>query len=92
MQRIVDRNNVTEHYRKRLGYSIGVSFAPDWGEGNILSLNHGVDVELKPGMTFHMPLCLRDYGKFTVAVSETVQVTAKGCKQFSKLPRKLVEA
>lgn len=92
VQRIVDRNGVTEHYRKRLGYSIGVSFAPDWGEGNILSLNHGVNVELKPGMTFHMPLCLRDYGRFTVAVSETVRVTDKGCKQFSKLSRALVEA
>lgn len=91
VQKVIDRHGVTDSYRKRLGYSLGISFAPDWGEGNIMSLNAGVDIELVPGMTFHVPITLRDYGKFTVAVSESVQVTAKGCRQFSKIPRDLVE-
>ena len=81
VETVVDRYGVTEYYRKRLGYSIGISFAPDWGEGNILSLNHGVDVVLRPGMTFHMPITLRDYGRFTVAVSESVRVTKRGAWQ-----------
>ena len=67
----------TEAYRKRSGYSIGIAFAPDWGEGNVLSLYRGVDVVIEPGMVFHVPITLRDYGRFTVAVSETVEVTAR---------------
>ena len=57
---------------------MGISFAPDWGEGNILSLFRGVDVPLEPGMVFHVPITLREYNKWTVAVSETVMVTEKG--------------
>ncbi|MSO92541.1 MAG: aminopeptidase P family protein [Rhodospirillales bacterium] len=91
VQKVIDRHGVTDSYRKRLGYSLGISFAPDWGEGNILSLNAGVNVELKPGMTFHVPITLRDYGKFTVAVSESVIVTSRGCEQFGKVPRDLVQ-
>jgi Xaa-Pro dipeptidase len=43
-------------------------------------------------MTFHVPITLRDYGKFTVAVSESVQVTEKGCRPYSKISRELVQA
>ena len=35
-QAVIDRHGFTGGYRKRTGYSIGISFAPDWGEGNIL--------------------------------------------------------
>jgi Xaa-Pro dipeptidase len=92
VQAVVDRHGYTAGYRKRTGYSIGISFAPDWGEGNILSLNRGVDVALEPGMVFHVPITLRDYGRFTVAVSETVVVTAQGPQTFSGIGRELVQA
>lgn len=92
VQAVIDAAGCTEAFRKRSGYSIGVSFAPDWGEGNILSLFRGVDVELEPGMVFHVPITLRDYGRFTVAVSETVEVTARGPRILSKLGQDLVEA
>ena len=69
-QAVIDRRGATEGYRKRTGYSMGISFAPDWGEGNIMHLNKGYDVELVPGMVFHVPITLREYAKFTVAVSE----------------------
>ena len=46
VQAVIDRNGYTAGYRKRTGYSMGISFAPDWGEGNILSLFRGVDVPL----------------------------------------------
>ena len=71
-QAVIDRDGFTGSYRKRTGYSIGISFAPDWGEGNILGLYHDIDVPLEPGMVFHVPVALREWGKFTVAVSETV--------------------
>jgi Xaa-Pro dipeptidase len=91
-QKVIDRHNRTAGYRKRLGYSLGISFAPDWGEGNILSLNSGVDVPLTPGMVFHMPITIREYAKFTVAVSESVIVTEHGHETLSTIPRDLVEA
>ena len=92
VQAVIDDAGCTEAFRKRSGYSIGISFAPDWGEGNILSLFRGVDVQLEPGMVFHVPITLRDYGRFTVAVSETIEVTSRGPRILSKLSRDLVEA
>jgi Xaa-Pro dipeptidase len=90
-QKVIDKAKYGYAYRKRSGYSIGISFAPDWGEGNILSLYTGVEAELQPGMVFHVPITLREYGKWTVAESETVEVTDKGRKILSKIPRGLVE-
>lgn len=92
VQAVVDRAGYTAGYRKRTGYSIGISFAPDWGEGNILSLYRGVTVSLQPGMVFHVPVTLREYAQWTVAVSETVVVTEQGARPLSALPRDLVEA
>jgi len=90
-QAVIDRHGYTAGYRKRTGYSIGISFAPDWGEGNILSLYRGVDVVLEPGMVFHVPITLREYARFTVAVSETVMVTPDGPRTLSAISRDLVE-
>ena len=92
VQAVIDAAGCTEAYRKRSGYGIGIAFAPDWGEGNILSLYRGVDVPIEPGMVFHVPITLRDYGRFTVAVSETIEVTARGPRILGKLGRDLVEA
>ena len=92
VQTVIDRNGYTAGYRKRTGYSMGISFAPDWGEGNILSLFRGVDVALEPGMVFHVPITLREYNRFTVAVSETVMVTERAARPFSAISRELVRA
>lgn len=92
VQAVIDKNGYTAGYRKRTGYSMGISFAPDWGEGNILSLFRGVDVPLEPGMVFHVPITLREYNKFTVAVSETLMVTEGAARTFSKVGRELVQA
>lgn len=92
VQAVIDRHGFTAGYRKRSGYSMGISFAPDWGEGNILSLFRGVDVPLMPGMVFHVPITLREYNRWTVAVSETVMVTPSGPRTFSTIDRDLVQA
>ncbi|WP_226568571.1 M24 family metallopeptidase [Mangrovibacter yixingensis] len=88
-QRVIDKAGFTDNFKKRTGYSIGVAFAPDWGEGGILSLYSGVDTELQPGMTFHIPPALRVYGQFTVGVSETIVVTENGYRQLGSLARPL---
>jgi Xaa-Pro dipeptidase len=82
----VERAGYGEYFRHRFGYSIGVNYPPDWGEGEILSLCRGERRVLEEGMTFHMvPLCLM-YRQFGIGFSETVRVTADGCERFSNLP------
>lgn len=89
-QKVIDRAGYTENFKKRAGYSVGISFAPDWGEGGILSLYTGVTTELRQGMTFHIPVALRVFGQFTVGVSETVVVTETGCKSLSAIDRPIL--
>jgi len=89
-QKVIDNAGYTENFKKRTGYSIGISFAPDWGEGAVLSLYTGVITEIQRGMTFHIPPALRIYGQFTVGVSETVVVTETGCSQLGSVARPLL--
>lgn len=88
-QAVIDRDGYTDAFRKRTGYSSGISFAPDWGEWQVLSLYEGIKTVLQPGMVFHIPPALRVYGKFTVGVSETALVTDKGCEQLGTFRREL---
>ncbi|MBI1384837.1 MAG: M24 family metallopeptidase [Rhizobiales bacterium] len=89
-QGVIDRYGYTENFKKRTGYSIGISFAPDWGEGNVLSLYSGIDVPIEKGMVFHLPPALRIYGKFTVGVSATAVVEDEGCRELSGLSRDML--
>jgi len=89
-QAVIDKAGYTDAFRKRLGYGIGISFAPDWGEGGIIGLNKGVKVPLQPGMVFHLPPALRIYGQFTVGVSETIAITETGYRQLGTVDRDLI--
>jgi Xaa-Pro dipeptidase len=89
-QNVIDRAGYTENFRKRTGYSVGISFAPDWGEGGILSLYTGVQTELRPGMAFHIPPALRIHGRFTVGVSETIIVTDTGYRALGSVDRPML--
>ncbi|TAM76251.1 aminopeptidase P family protein [bacterium] len=90
-QAVIDRNGMTERYKKRTGYSLGISFAPDWGEWQVASLYTGERDVLAPGMVFHLPTALREYGVYTVGVSETAIVTETGCRTLSTVPRELIQ-
>jgi Xaa-Pro dipeptidase len=72
---------------KRAGYSIGISFPPDWGEGHILSLRYDEKRPLEPGMVFHTPSSIRDEGVCLVGNSETILVTERGCEALTSFPR-----
>ena len=37
-QHVIDEAGFEPNFRKRTGYSVGVGFAPDWGEGHIVRL------------------------------------------------------
>jgi Xaa-Pro dipeptidase len=73
---------------KRAGYSLGLTFAPDWGEGYLLDLKEGDPTLLVPGMVFHIPSSIRMPGRQSVGVSETVLVTARGHEVLTNLERR----
>ena len=72
----------------RCGYSIGLSYPPDWGE-RTMSLRPEDDTVLHPGMTFHfMPgLWMDDWG---LEITESILITEDGPAEcFCNVPRKL---
>ena len=71
----------------RTGYSIGLSYPPDWGE-RTMSLRNGDATELQPGMTFHFMsgLWLDDWGFET---TESIVITEDGSRCLANVPRKL---
>jgi ectoine hydrolase len=72
----------------RTGYSIGLSYPPDWGE-RTMSLRPGDRTELKPGMTFHFMtgLWLETMG---LEITESILITDTGVECLANVPRKLV--
>jgi len=89
---VMEEAGMYESFRKRTGYSVGLAFPPNWNEGHIISLGRDDPTVLEPGMVFHMPPALRDYGVSCVGFSETVAVTAEGCNVLTTSPRALTIA
>lgn len=79
-----------QYFTHRTGYSIGVAFPPDWGEGHIMSLKDGDQMVLQEGMTFHMVPATLVYGRHGIGFSETVLVTGNGCEVLGDFQRELV--
>ena len=76
---------------KRAGYSIGLNFPPDWGEGVFLDLKNGDQTVLESGMVFHVPQTIRVGNSLPTAISETVLVTETGSDVLTKSqPRELI--
>lgn len=71
----------------RAGYSVGVNWPPDWGEGNLMDLSEGEHRPLKPGMTFHVPGALLFVGTHSIGLSETILITEDGCEVLTDFPR-----
>ena len=71
----------------RAGYSIGLSYPPDWGE-RTMSLRRGDRTVLEENMTLHfMPALWLDDGG--LELSETIRITATGAECLCQTPRKL---
>ena len=71
----------------RCGYSIGLSYPPDWGE-RTMSLRPGDETVLKPGMTFHfIPAVWQD--DWGMEITESFVITDTGCETLSNVPRQL---
>ena len=85
-QAVIDAHGMTDRFRKRSGYSLGIAFAPDWGEWQIASLHDSVTLPLEPGMCFHIPITLREWGAYTVGISESIVVTETGARILGQTP------
>lgn len=72
----------------RCGYSIGLSYPPDWGERTV-SFRPEDQTELKPGMTFHfMPGIWADM--WGLEITESLHIVEQGpAESLATYPRKL---
>jgi Xaa-Pro dipeptidase len=73
----------------RSAYSIGIGLPPDWGEGQILSLQPQERRVLQPNMTFHLLPWVQVPGKAGISLSETIRVTEDGCETLTHLERRI---
>lgn len=81
----ISRHGLTKE--SRMGYGIGLSYPPDWGERHA-SFRKGDETVLEEGMTFHlMPAIWQD--DWGIEITETFLVTAAGAECFCTTPRKL---
>ncbi|KAA1176204.1 aminopeptidase P family protein [Marinobacter salinexigens] len=67
------------------GYTVGAQFPPSWVEGSGF-IARGGNTEFKPGMVFHLPICLRVPGKWGIGCSETVVVSDTGAEPITDNP------
>lgn len=72
----------------RLGYSIGIGYPPDWGEGTV-SIRREDTTVLEPDMTFHLiaGMWMEGYG---CEVSESIRVAPDGVELLTDAPRALI--
>jgi Xaa-Pro dipeptidase len=61
------------------GYSIGLGMQPSWTEA-AMYIAEGEERELRPGMTFHLPICIFAPRQYGTGFSESVAVTENGCE------------
>ncbi|MEJ2353130.1 MAG: Xaa-Pro peptidase family protein [Anaerolineales bacterium] len=73
----------------RSAYSIGIGLPPDWGEGQILSIQPNETRQLQRNMTFHLIPWVQVPGKGGISFSETIRVTGDGCETITNFERKL---
>ena len=74
----------------RIAYSIGIAFAPDWGEGHILSMAKGEQRSLQANMTFHLLTGVVLPERAQVSCTDTIRVTEDGCETLTdRVERKL---
>ena len=72
----------------RTGYSIGMSYPPDWGERTV-SLRRGDKTELQKNMTFHfMPALWLDDGG--LEITESVVLTDNGYERLANVEQALL--
>lgn len=87
----VDRAGLQHYRRHHCGYSVGIGFPPSWsGSGVPVGLRAGSDLELRPGMVFHVLSWLLRTGSGDSFLSDTVAVTENGSELLTSVSRDLI--
>jgi Xaa-Pro dipeptidase len=90
-QQVVDRAGLAHYRRHHCGYLVGIGFPPSWTGGNrVTGLRHDSDLEIRPGMTFHVLSWLMDTGAGDYFISDTVLLTEDGPEVLTSAPRGLL--
>jgi Xaa-Pro dipeptidase len=71
----------------RTAYSVGIGLPPDWGEGQILSIQPNEPRGLQANMTFHLLPWVQIPNVGGISFSETIRVTEDGCELLTNFER-----
>jgi Xaa-Pro dipeptidase len=86
----VDEAGLAHYRRHHCGYLMGIGFPPSWvGGSQVVGLRHDSDVELRPGMTFHLMSWLMGSGRGDYLVSDAALLTEHGCEVLTTIPQHL---
>ncbi|HSJ52291.1 MAG TPA: M24 family metallopeptidase, partial [Anaerolineae bacterium] len=88
-RRIIGGSSFGAEQASRTAYSVGIGLPPDWGEGQILSMQEGETRPLQANMTFHLLPWVQIPGKGSLGITETVCVTPTGCERITTFDRQL---
>ncbi|NLF12734.1 MAG: aminopeptidase P family protein [Anaerolineaceae bacterium] len=88
-RRIIGNSSFGAEQASRTAYSVGIGLPPDWGEGQILSMQLGETRPLQANMTFHLLPWVQIPGKGSLGITETVRVTPTGCERITTFERRL---
>ena len=88
-QNRVDEAGLAHYRRHHCGYVVGLGFPPSWTGGSmVVGLRHDSDLELRPGMVFHLLSWLMGTGRGDYFFSNTAVLTDAGCEILTKTPRR----
>lgn len=88
-RQIIAHSGFDTEQASRTAYSIGIGLPPDWGEGQILSMQPGETRLLEANMTFHLLPWVQIPGEGGVGLTETIRVTEDGCELLTAFERRL---
>jgi Xaa-Pro dipeptidase len=86
-QEVVNAAGLSHYRRHHCGYLVGIGFPPSWTGGNsVTGLRHDSDLEIRPGMSFHMLSWLMGTGRGDYFVSDTVLLGPDGPEVLTRTP------
>lgn len=86
----LEEAGLPHYHRHHCGYSVGIGYPPSWsGSGVPVGLRRDSEMELLPGMVFHLMSWLLRTGKGDSFLSDTAVVIEDGCEVVTKVPRDL---
>ncbi len=88
-RKIIGKSSFGAQQASRVAYSVGIGMSPDWGEGQILSMQPKETRPLKANMTFHLLPWVQIPGKGGIGITETIRVTETGCEILTNFEQKL---